>query len=127
MSTLPESIRNAWNDRNGPVVVGTVDENGLPNLIYATCVGTFGDDRLVVADNYFNKTRHNAALGGQGSILFMDKAGKAYQLKGRLEYHTSGEVYDSMKRWNPEKHPGHAALALRVEAAFSGAQPIPLA
>jgi len=61
MSTLPESIRNAWNNRNGTVVVGTVDENGLPNLIYAT------------------------------------------------------------------RHPGHAALALRVEAAFSGAQPIPLA
>jgi len=27
-----------------------------------------------------------------------------------------------MKQWNPEKHPGHAAAALKVEEAYSGAE-----
>jgi len=27
-----------------------------------------------------------------------------------------------MTAWNPPKHPGHAAAALRVEAVYSGAQ-----
>ncbi len=42
--------------------------------------------------------------------------------KGSLEYHTDGPVYDDMKRWNPPKHPGHAAVALVVEEVYSGAQ-----
>jgi len=27
-----------------------------------------------------------------------------------------------MKKWNPKKHPGHAAAAIRVEEAFTGAK-----
>ncbi len=26
------------------------------------------------------------------------------------------------KKWNPEKHPGHAAAALKVEEVYSGAE-----
>jgi hypothetical protein len=27
-----------------------------------------------------------------------------------------------MKKWNPQKHPGHAAAALNVEEVYSGAE-----
>jgi predicted pyridoxine 5'-phosphate oxidase superfamily flavin-nucleotide-binding protein len=120
---LPSAVREAWADREGPVILATVNEDGVPNIIYATCVSLFGDDRIVVADNYFDKTRRNLQAGAKiGAILFLDKSGKAYQAKGSLEYHTSGEVFDHMKTWNPEKHPGHAAAALRVEEVYSGAK-----
>jgi predicted pyridoxine 5'-phosphate oxidase superfamily flavin-nucleotide-binding protein len=120
---LPNVVREAWDDRDGPVILATVDGNGVPNIIYASCVGVFGDDRLVVADNYFDKTRRNLQAGAKrGAILFINKSGKAYQAKGALEYHTNGEVFDHMKTWNPEKHPGHAAAALRVEEVYSGAE-----
>jgi len=121
MTSLTNDVRQAWNDRDGPVILATVDADGTPNIIYATCVSAFGDDRLVVADNYFDKTRKNLLRGGKGALLFMTKDGKAYQAKGTLEYHTEGEVFDDMKTWNPEKHPGHAAAALRVEEVYSGA------
>ena len=124
MSKIPEIVKTAWENREGPIILATVDKAGVPNSIYATCVGVYGDDQFVVADNYFHKTRQNVRDGGVGSILFMDKAGKAYQVKGDLEYHTEGDVFDSMKKWNPEKHPGHAALALRVKNIFSGAEQI---
>jgi len=84
----------------------------------------FGGDRLVVADNYFDKTRRNILRGGKGSLLFITKDGKAYQVKGTLEYHRRGEVFDAMEQWNPAKHPGHAAAALKVEEAYSGARKI---
>jgi len=122
MTSLPENVRQAWEDRDGPVILATVGENGAPNIIYVTCVGVLGDDRIVVADNYFDKTRKNLLRGCKGAILFRDKKGKAYQIKGSLEYHTKGEVFDFMKTWNPPEHPGHAAAALLVEAVFSGAE-----
>ena len=122
MAFLPQDVVKAWEDRNGPVILASVGSDGVPNIIYASCVGMFGKDRLVVADNYFDKTRRNLLAGGKGALLFMSKAGKAYQVKGTLEYHTEGEVFDHMKTWNPPQAPGHAAAALRVEDVYSGAQ-----
>ena len=116
-----EDFKRKWDHREGPVVLATVSADGVPNVIYATCVGTFGDDQLVVADNYFNKTRRNILGTGRGALLFITEDGKAYQVKGSLEYHRDGEVFESMKSWNPPQHPGHAAAALRVEEVYSGA------
>lgn len=122
MASLPDSVRQAWEDRDGPVILATLSGDGVPNIIYATCVGVFGDDRLVVADNYFDKTRRNLLKGGKGAILFRSKDGKAFQVKGTLEYHTDGEIFEYMKTWNPPEHPGHAAAALRIEEVYSGAK-----
>jgi len=122
MSKLPEDVREAWEDRDGPVILATVDKSGLPNIIYATCVAAFSDEHLVVADNYFDKTRKNLLAGSKGAILFMTKSGKAYQVKGSLAYHTEGPVFDDMKTWNPKQHPGNAAAALNVEEVYSGAE-----
>lgn len=120
MADLPEEVIRAWENRNGALVLSTVDAQGVPNSIYATCVSKYAADTLVVADNYFDKTRQNILSGGKGAILFITHDNKAYQIKGSLEYHSSGPVYEDMKKWNPEKHPGHAALALKVEEAYSG-------
>lgn len=122
MSVLPENVLEAWKDRDGPVVLATVDAEGMPNIIYASCVGVFSNDSLVVADNYFDKTRKNILVGCKGSLLFRSKKGKAYQVKGTMGYHTEGEIFDFMKTWNPTKHPGHAAAVLKVESAYSGAE-----
>ncbi len=123
MASLPEEVRRAWEDRDGPAILATVGEDGVPNIIYVGCVGAFGEDRLVVADNHFSKTRKNLLTqGGKGALLFRSKDGKAYQVKGTLEYHKDGEVFEHMKTWNPPQHPGHAAAALRIEEAYSGAK-----
>ena len=124
METLPQKIIEAWENRDGPVILATVSREGAPNAIYATCVGLFGKNRLVVADNFFEKTRRNILENGRGSILFRAKDGKAYQVKGRIEYHKAGEVFNHMKTWNPPNHPGHAAAALEAEEVYSGAQKI---
>jgi len=124
MSVLPENVLEAWEDRDGPIVLATVDTEGTPNIIYASCVNVFSNDRLIVADNYFDKTRKNLMAGCKGAILFRSKKGKAYQAKGTMEYHTKGEIFNFMKTWNPQKHPGHAAAALKVEEIYSGAEKV---
>ncbi|NSW53676.1 MAG: pyridoxamine 5'-phosphate oxidase family protein [Anaerolineae bacterium] len=122
MAVIPESILQAWEQRQVPVILTTVDANGMPNAIYASSVSHFGEDRLVVADNYFDKTRANIFTGSKGSILFMTKDRKTYQVKGTLHYHTEGEVFEAMKSWNPARFPGHAAAVLVVEEIYSGSE-----
>jgi len=122
MAALPEEVSIAWENRKGPIILSTVNKKGIPNSIYATCVSKYSSDTLVVANNYFSKTLENIQNGSKGSILFITKEDKSYQVKGRIEYHKEGPVFDDMKKWNPEKHPGHAATALKVEEVYSGAK-----
>jgi len=122
MPALPQAVSQAWENREGPIVLTTVDSEGNPNAIYATCVSKYREDTLVVADNFFNKTKANILAGSQATLLFITKEGKSYQIKGKIEYHTEGAVFEDMKQWNPAKLPGHAAAALRVEQVFSGAE-----
>ena len=120
MPSLPEKVRAAWNDRDGAIVFATVDPKGVPNAIYATCVSLHGDDTVVIADNYFDKTQQNISAGSRGSVLFITHEKKSFQIKGPIEYHTTGQIFDEMKGWNPSKHPGRAAAAVKVDEVYSG-------
>ncbi len=121
MTTLPEEVSLAWEKRSGPVVFVTVDENKMPNAIYATCVRKYDESTLIVADNYFQKTKKNLLGCSNAAILFITDDGKSYQVKGRADYYTDGDIFKNMKEWNPKKHPGHGVAALRIEEVFSGA------
>jgi predicted pyridoxine 5'-phosphate oxidase superfamily flavin-nucleotide-binding protein len=124
MKSLPEEISQAWENRENAIVLTTVDKEGNPNSIYATCVGLYENKQIVIADNYFEKTRRNILGSSLGSVLFITKEGKAYQVKGTFEYVKEGPVFEFMKSWNPEKHPGHAAAVLNPQSVYSGAQQI---
>ncbi|MEA2102786.1 MAG: pyridoxamine 5'-phosphate oxidase family protein [Thermodesulfobacteriota bacterium] len=122
MSVLPETVMKAWDNRKGPVSFATIDPKGIPNVIYATCVSRFSEDTLLIADNYFDKTRANILSGSRGSILFITNDDEAFQVKGVVEYIKEGEIFDDMKKWNPQKHPGNAVAALKVDEVYSGAK-----
>ena len=124
MAELPEIINDAWKNREDKIIFTTVDKDGVPNSVYITCVARYGKDLIVIADNYFDKTRKNIFSGSKGSVLFITKDGKAYQVKGIIEYHKEGEIFNDMKTWNPKKHPGHAAAALKIEKIYSGAEKV---
>ena len=124
MAKLPQIIDEAWINREERIIFTTVNKDGIPNSVYITCVARYSEDLIVIADNYFDKTRKNIFSGSKGLALFITKDGKAYQAKGSIEYHREGEIFDDMKTWNPEKHPGHAAVALKVEEIYSGAEKV---
>jgi predicted pyridoxine 5'-phosphate oxidase superfamily flavin-nucleotide-binding protein len=124
MNSLSEEICKAWENKEDAIILSTVDKDGTPNSIYATCVGLYQNSQIVIADNYFDKTRKNIQAGSKGSALFITKDGKAYQIKGNFEYVTEGPIFDFMKSWNPQKHPGHAAAVLNPVSAYSGAKQV---
>jgi len=122
MASLPEIVSKAWEDREGPIILSTVNGDGTPNAIYASCVSKYSEDTIIIANNYFFKTLKNIRAGSKGSILFITKKLKPYQIKGRIEYYKEGDIFDDMKKWNPKKHPGHAAAVLKVEEVYSGSE-----
>ncbi|MDY7011769.1 MAG: pyridoxamine 5'-phosphate oxidase family protein, partial [Planctomycetota bacterium] len=86
-----------------------------------SCVKKFSEEKLVVADNFFSKTRANIQAGSRAALLFITNEGKAYQVKGRIDYLTNGEIFDDMKAWNGDR-PGVAAAVVNVEEVFAGAE-----
>jgi len=124
MVQLPESVNRAWKKRKGPVVFSTVDQNGLPNAIYATCVRMRDQETVIIADNFFDKTKQNIFSGSRGSILFITEEDEAFQLKGSIEYHQDGSFFEEMKEWNPKDLPGHAAALVKIEEIYSGSERI---
>jgi len=99
-----------------------VDKNGVPNSIYVTCVAIYDDETILVADNHFDKTKNNILNGSKGSVLFITNERKSYQIKGNIEYHKSGSLFDDMKKWNPKKLSGNAVAAIKAEEIYSGSQ-----
>lgn len=120
LEQLPEEILAAWNDREGPVVLSTVDACGTPNSIYAGIAHLTTDGRLAVCDNYFNKTKKNIDAGTKACLLFLAKNRKSYQVKGTIDYHISGQLYDEMLSWSDPKHPRKGMAVLNVETIYRG-------
>jgi len=120
---LPEIVEQGWENREGPIVLTTVDSNGIPNSIYATCIKKIDDGQFVVADNKMHKTQANIMAGSPVSLLFITKERKAFQLKGSVSYQTSGKIFEEMKNvWLDKKYPGRAAVVIHVQEVYSGAE-----
>jgi uncharacterized protein len=123
MAELPEIASQAWENREGPVVLTTVDSRGTPNSIYVSCVRKISDEEIVVADNKMHKTRANILAGSPATLLYISNEKMAFQLKGSLEYRTSGKEFDEMKNgWLDKKYPGNAAVIFHIEAVYGGAE-----
>lgn len=122
MASIPEEVVQGWEKREGPAVFTTVDSDGMPNSVYVACMKMRGNTDIVVADNYFNKTRANIEAGSKGSLVFITSDHKSYQIKGELSRDSTGAEYEAMKEWLDEKLPGEAAVVLRPSEVYSGAE-----
>ncbi len=122
MTNGMEIAAQAWDKREGPAVLVTVDATKTPNAIYVGEIRYVPGEGFIVADNYFCKTRANIQSGTKGGILFLTKDRKSFQVKGPLTYHTTGPVFENMRSWHDPKYPGVGATLLRVEEAYTGAE-----
>ncbi|HNT97168.1 MAG TPA: pyridoxamine 5'-phosphate oxidase family protein [Elusimicrobiales bacterium] len=117
-----EKLEEAWKNRDGFMIFSTADASGMPNSVYVLGVKLLSDGRFGVIDNYFNKTRENIMKGSRGSLLFIAKPRTSYQVKGSIEYVTSGALFEELKAEIPEKYPRVGAALLTVDEFYSGAE-----
>jgi len=123
MAKLTEAASKAWEARQGPCVLTTVDSKRNPNSVWVTNVNKIADDKIVIADNKFCKTRDNIIEGSKVSLLYITAEKEAYQIKGTADYLTEGPIYDDMKKgWLDPKFAGHGAVVINVEEVFKGAE-----
>mgnify|MGYP003611625621 CR=1 FL=1 len=115
-------LKAAWELREGPAIFTTVDKEGNPNSVYVLAMKLLEDGSIAIMDNYFHKTRANILAGSRGALLFLAKPRKQFQAKGRIEYLTSGPVYEDLKAIVAPKYPRLAAAVLHVEELYSGAE-----
>ena len=121
MAKLTPEALQAWGQHDERMVLTTCNSDNVPNSIWVICVKLLNDEQFLIADNAFDKTLGNINLGSKGSLLYIAPEREAYQVKGSLEYYTSGPVYTDMKKWLDPKFPGKGALILNIEEVYYGA------
>ena len=124
MAALPQKFLEAWDNREPRMIFTTVDTNNEPNSVWVLCVKKMDDSRIMIANNFFHKTLQNILSGSRGALLFIAPEREAYQIKGRLEYHSDGPVYDEMKKWLDPKFAGVGAVVLHIESIYYGAEKV---
>jgi len=124
MSSLPQAFLDAWDQREPRMILTTVNQASEPNAVWVLCVNKLDDKRILIANNFFNKTLENILTGSHGSLLMIAPEREAYQIKGSLEYHTDGPIYTDMKSWLDPKFAGVGAVILNIESIYYGAEKI---
>ena len=124
MSTLPQAFLNAWNNKEPRMILTTVSPKGEPNSVWVLCVKMLDERRILIANNFFHKTLDNIKSQSRGALLMIAPEREAYQIKGSLEYHTEGEIYQDMKAWLDPKFAGIGAVVLNIESIYYGAEKV---
>ena len=122
MAKIPETVLEAWQQRQDLYVFSTVSSDGIPNAVYVIWAKPLDDQSFLIVNNRFHKTMANIESGSTGSLLFITQNKESFQLKGKLEYHTEGAIYEDMKKWLDPAFPGLGAVVLKVEEVYAGAQ-----
>ena len=118
MSAVTESIREAWENRQGPVVLTGVGNDGNPNNIYATDVKMVDDDKIIVANKFIDRTMKNRLADSEGSLVFVTRDNKSYLVRGDIHYEYAGKNYKFMKSWSEDRHPGHGAAVVSINSVY---------
>lgn len=81
--------------KNNISYLATSSKDGRPNVVQVGLVWPIGESELLLVDIWFKRTRRNLEENSSVALAVMDMARiKAYQLKGRGEIITEGEMFD---------------------------------
>ncbi len=77
------------------IPIATASKDGVPNVVPMTFVKTLDDSALLIADNYMDKGAKNLEENPHVALCAWDlETKRAYQIRGVVEVHRSGPVYD---------------------------------
>ena len=121
MVKLPQKVKKAIK-KEEVFSIATSSKNAKPNVIFVSYLKLIDDKTVLIADNYFKKTKKNLLENNQIAFSVLDEKAASYQIKGRVQYLTKGKYYDEVQKWCDEKHPRKAAVVLHVKEVYNGAK-----
>jgi predicted pyridoxine 5'-phosphate oxidase superfamily flavin-nucleotide-binding protein len=127
MVFMPGEVQAAV-DKTNPICIATVNEDGVPNIVYVGFLKYLDDRTIVIADNKFDKTRSNILMNKKLAFVVLDpETRKAYQIKGTAEYVTEGKRFEEVRDWVTSKRPDlkpKGAVYLTPDEIYCGAEKI---
>lgn len=106
-------------DQTAIWVLASADKEGTPNAVPIFFTQVMEDGRLLLVDNFMNKTIDNIQQNPVVSIsVWKDKAG--YQFKGNAEIETSGPNFEEGQRLARDRNP-KGVVVVSVSSVYSTA------
>jgi len=103
----------------------TCDLRGKPNVIAVSFCRVVDKDKILITDNFMNKTRKNLIENSRVAISVWGEDGnEGYQFKGKADYLTSGKWKKIVDKDPNNKGLAHkAAVLVTVEEIWDLANP----
>jgi len=124
MVKLPESAKLILEKAASKVevVIATASKEGIPNAVPVRFVKLYDDEHILIADNYFLKTKKNLEENPRVAVTFWDyEARVGYQVKGSPTIFTSGRVFEDAANFVQSTKPEvktKAAVLVKVEEVY---------
>lgn len=104
-------------------VLATSSKDGKPNAVPIIFAWTLGEEEVLIADNFFLKTRANIEENPIASLTFWDpETREGYQVKGKVRVYTSGPIFEEavsrVCSVRPTLKP-KAAVVIEVEEVYT--------
>jgi len=123
MAKLTDAVKKAMSKQE-IFPVATSDQDKIPNVVYIKYLKVVDDQTVLIADNYLNKTRDNILDNGRIAFAVRDDEKGSYQIKGTAQRITQGPMFEQVQQWVPDNLPKLAAVVMKVESIYNGAQQI---
>ena len=95
------------------LALATSDLEGKSNVIAVGCCKAMDKDKILITDNFMNKTKNNLLANNKVAIAVWSDDGKeGYQFKGGGEYLTSGKWKKMVDKDPDNKDLAHKAAVL---------------
>lgn len=107
------------------IAFATCNVSGKPNVIAVACVKVVGEDKILITDNFFNKTQKNLTNNNHVALAVWTKdEEEGIQLKGKAEYLTQGPWKEMVDQLPENQKLAHkAAVLITVEEIWDLATP----
>ena len=98
-----------------PITLSTVDKSNAPHTIYVLYVKVIDKNKILITDNYMQKTKENILENKKVSLSVL--VGKvAFELTGAAEYFYKGNYFDQVKNMPKNKEePSKGVIVVSVE------------
>lgn len=104
-------------------VLATSSKDGKPNAVPIVFAWPWSEEEILIADNFFLKTRANIEENPIASLTFWDpETREGYQVKGRVQVYTSGPIFEEAASRVRSVRPTlrtKAAVVIKVEEVYT--------